>query len=167
MGSSTPMGLRRNPARSKRFSLYKDSDVCGKVEWFPELEPHDHVHKKIMDLNKEAYEGSILAQADDLLVFSLFANKGKKRCHHQIKRPEPAQPLTTSTLEGNQTPLSNEDGIRAATICKPLVSGGESTWEDVASTASRLQEEIAEFRSEHEPRQWAACLKQYVNPAGH
>ena len=136
-------------------------------EWFPELEPVCPIHKQIGVLNKEAYAASIFAQADDLLRFSLFANKGKKRRHHQIKRPEPVQPLTTSTSEGNQTPLSNEDGRRAATICKPMLSGGESSWEDIVSIASRLQEEFTEFRSEHEPQQWAACLQQYVNSTGH
>jgi len=91
-GSSTAVALRRNPVRSQRLSPYKDSGECGKNEWFPELEPLYHVHKQIAFLNKEAYAASIFAQADDLLVFSLFANKGKKRRHRQIKRPEPAQP---------------------------------------------------------------------------
>lgn len=161
------MALRRNPVRSQRFSRYKDSGECGKNHWFPDLQPLCHVHKQIAVLNKESYAASIFAQADDLLVFSLFANKGKKRRHHQIKRPESALPLTTSASEGSQTPLSNEGGRRAATICKPLVSGGESSWEGVTSTVSRLQEELSEFHSEHEQQQWAACLKQFVNSTGH
>ena len=53
-------------------------------DWDPKLKnPESKVDRQIHVLNNDAYLADIFGRADDLLLFSLFANKGKKRRHHQ------------------------------------------------------------------------------------
>ena len=93
----------------------------------------------------------MFAKADSFLIFIAFAQKGKKRRHHAVK-PEPAQ------SSANHAPLSNEDGILAANICKRQFDGSEPSWEAVVQSVSDLKDQILDFCSED--KDWSACLSQ-------
>lgn len=142
---------RRNPPRSSR-STKPISSVDDLVdEWYPNAKyPTCSIDGRVQLLNKEAYLADLFGRADDLVVYSSFANKGKKRRHHCVK-PGWAQ-------ANKPNPLSGDDGITAANVCKPLFSNGEVTWEDVKKVVSKLQDNVALFRSDE--GQWSSCLQQ-------
>lgn len=150
------MALRRNPPRSARSTVIAPSNP--ESGWFPDVtNPESIVHQQINARNREAYPSEIFGRADDLLMYMAFANKGKKRRHHQVL-PEPAQ-------SGYTRPLSKEfkeQGILAANICKErfkLFDGSEEpTWDVVVQSVEALQQEVPIFRSED--KRWSACLSQ-------
>ena len=145
------MALRRNPTRSSRSVPINPSTI--ESDWFPEIKnPSSEVHQQINTLNSQAYQSEMFAKADSFLIFMAFAQKGKKRRHHAVK-PEPAQ---TST---NHAPLSNEDGILAANICKRQFDGSEPSWKAVVQSVNDLQDQILHFRSDD--KDWSSCLNQY------
>jgi hypothetical protein len=123
-------------------------------DWDPKLKnPESKVDRQIHVLNNDAYLADIFGRADDLLLFSLFANKGKKRRHHAVK-PEPAQ-------ESKSSPISNDDGKAAAKICKRLLDGEvpcDEVLTEVKGAVLKLQDEIPVFKSDE--ARWAACLQQ-------
>jgi len=73
----------------------------------------------------------MFAKADGFLIFTAFVQKGKK-CHHHAVKSEPAQP------SASQDPLSNEDGILAAKICKQHFSSSEPSWEAIIQSVDDL-----------------------------
>ena len=146
------MAVRCNPPRSSKSVAIATSAV--ESDWFPEIkEPASKVHQQINVLNRQAYPSGIFAKADSFLIFTAFIQKGKKRRHHAVKS-EPAQP------SANCDPLSKEDGILAAKICKQHFSGGEPSWEAVVQSINDLQDKILDFRLDD--KDWSACLRQYA-----
>ena len=146
------MALRCNPARSTRST--RPTSFTAEHEWFPDIKnPGSITHQRINSLNREAYLSEIFAKADDLLMFMAFAKKGSKRRHHQVL-PEPAQ-------LGDQTRLSDGEGILGANICKGLFNGSEPSWESVVDSVKALQQQISTFRSDD--KRWSACLSQYAH----
>lgn len=122
--------------------------------WFPDIKnPESLVHLRINTLNREAYPSNIFAKADDILVFTMFAKKGKKRRHHAVV---PASAQTREPI----LRLSKEEGRQGAHICKELFLGNEPSWEVITRLVEDLQQQISKFRSED--KRWSACLKQYV-----
>jgi hypothetical protein len=64
--------------------------MFNEYQWDLKLKnPESKIDQQIQVLNHDAFLADTFAWADDMLVFSLFANKGK-RCHHKVK-PEPTQ----------------------------------------------------------------------------
>jgi hypothetical protein len=121
--SNSSIALRRNPTRSSRSVPTTPSTI--ESDWFPEIKnPSSKVHQQINTLNSQAYSLEMFAKADSFLIFMAFAQKGKKCRHHAVKL-EPAQ------TSADHAPLSNEDGILAANICKQQFDGSEPSWEAV------------------------------------
>jgi hypothetical protein len=146
------MAVRRNPPRSSKSIA--TASVAVESDWFPEIkEPTSKVHQQINALNRQAYPSEMFAKADSFLIFTAFIQKGKKRRHHAVKS-EPAQP------SASQAPLSKEDGILAAKICKQHFSGSEPSWEAIVQSVDDLQDKISGFQSED--KGWSACLRQYA-----
>ena len=144
------MAPRRNPARSSRSVPITPPTV--ESDWFPDIkDPGSKVHQQINALNLQAYPSEMFARADSFLMFMAFAQKGKK-CHHHAVLSEPAQ------ANANRTPLSNEDGILAAKICKEQFNGSEPSWEAVVQSVNDLKDQIFDFHSED--KDWPACLSQ-------
>jgi hypothetical protein len=147
------MAVRRNPPHSSKSIAAASFAV--ESDWFPEIkEPASKVHQQINALNRQAYPSEMFAKADSFLIFTAFVQKGKKRRHHAIK-PEPAQP------SASHNPLSKEDGILAAKICKQHFSGSEPSWEAIIQSVDDLQDKISGFQSED--KGWSACLRQYAH----
>jgi hypothetical protein len=147
------MAPRRNPARSTRSTVTDFSLVDDSI-WFPDIKnPESPVHQRINALNHEAYPAEIFAKADDILVFTIFAKKGKKRRHHGVV-PAPAQTKEPILR------LSNEEGKLGANICNALFSGNRPSWEVVVQSVEALEQQISKFRLED--KRWSACLGQYV-----
>ena len=96
----------------------------------------------------------MFAKADGFLISTAFVQKGKK-CHHHAVKSEPAQP------SASQDPLSNEDGILAAKICKQHFSSSEPSWEAIIQSVDDLQDKISGFQSED--KGWSACLRQHAH----
>jgi len=146
------MAVRRNPPRLSKSAAIPSSAV--ESDWFPEIkELASKVHQQINTLNRQAYRSEMFAKADSFLIFTAFVQKGKKHRHHAVK-PEPAQPSIS------HYPLSKEDGVLAAKICKQHFSGSEPSWEAVVQSVSDLQDKIPDFCSDD--KDWPACLSQYV-----
>jgi hypothetical protein len=144
------MALRRNPPRANRPSSFLNSTH---LSWFPDIkDPQCPIQSRINTLNREAFLSDIFARADDLLMYTLFAKKGRKRRHHSVV-PQPAQ-------SGNATPLSKEHGILAASLCRPLFSGNTPSWDAILHMVDALQHDIPLFRSPE--LRWSHCLAQYV-----
>ena len=144
------MAPRRNPARSSRSVPITPPTV--ESDWFPDIkDPSSKVHQQINALNLQAYPSEMFARADSFLMFMAFAQKGKKRRHHAVL-PEPAQ------ANANHAPLSNEDGILAAKICKDQFNGSEPSWEAVVQSVNDLKDQILDFCSED--KGWSECLSQ-------
>lgn len=150
--SNLLMAIRRNPPRLSKSVAIASSAV--ESDWFSEIkEPTSKVHQQINVLNLQAYSSEVFAKADSFLIFTAFTQKGKKRRHHAVKS-EPAQP------SASHNPLSKEDGILAAKICKQHFSGSEPSWEAIVQTVSNLQDKIPDFHSDD--KDWSACLRQYA-----
>ena len=147
------MAVCRNPPRLSKSVAIASSAM--ESDWFPEIkEPASEVHQQINTLNCQAYWSEMFAKADSFLILIAFVQKGKKHCHHAVK-PEPAQP------SASHYPLSKEDGILAARICKQHFSGSEPSWEAVVQSVSDLQDKISDFGSD--AKDWPACLSQYAS----
>jgi hypothetical protein len=124
----------------------------GRVDqWGPKTqEAQSEVDERLHILNQEAYLACLFGRADNLLVFSLFANKGKKRRSHAVM-PEQAQ-------QGERTqpsPLSKEEGRLAAQICK---NDADGSWKKVKEVVAKLEKDVPMFRSDE--KKWSACLQQ-------
>ena len=146
--------VRRNPPRSSKSAAVTSSTVDS--EWFPDIKgPTSEVHQRVNILNRQAYPSEMFAKADDILIFTAFVQKGKKRRHHSVK-PEPGR----SESGAGQSPLSNEDGILAAKICEQQFRLNVPSWEAVLLSVKNLQDQIQAFCSNH--KDWAACLSQYA-----
>ena len=135
---------RRNPVRASRAA-----QPTGSVDqWDPKnQEAENEVDERLHILNWEAYMACLFGRADNLLMFSLFANKGKKRRSHAVM-PERAQ-------EGKQNPLSKKDGSLAGRICKNSPDG---KWETVKKTVLELENQVPMFQSDE--TKWSTCLQQ-------
>jgi hypothetical protein len=145
------MASRRNPPHANKNSSHI-SDTSS--SWFPDIkDPDCPIQSKINNLNQQAYLSDLFARADDLLIFILFAKKGRKRRHHSIIPPPPQSP--------NSSPLSNDQGRTAASICRPLFSGNEPSWDAILQSINTLQDQIPIFRSQES--QWNPCLAQYAS----
>ena len=152
------MAVRRNPPRASKSVAIASSAV--ESDWFPEIkEPTSKVHRQINILNRQAYPSEMFAKADSFIIFTAFVQKGKKRRHHAVK-PEPAQSNPDPDSDTNHPPLSKEDGVLAAHICKQHFSSGEPSWEAVVQSVKDLQDKILDFRSDD--KDWSACLRQYA-----
>jgi hypothetical protein len=142
---------RRNPSRSAR-SL-QPVTTFDEYQWDPKLKnPESKIDQQIHVLNHDAFLADTFARTDDMLVFSLFANKGKRR-HHEVK-PEPAQ-------ESMSSPISREDGKAAANVCRPLLNGTvpcDDLLDNVKGAVTRLQNDIPAFKLDKE--RWGDCLEQ-------
>lgn len=158
MSTSAPVSKpRRNPPRASRSTRPLNTPD----DWFPELKDSetrsgdDHsVNRQINILNKEAYPSHLFSKADNLLVYSFFVKKGRKKRHHAVD-PQPAQPE-------KRTALNAEDGTSAANLCRTIFNGSEFTWEDVKAVVKDMQT-IPMFKvDEEEGPNWSACLKQWV-----
>ena len=126
------MAIHRNPPRLLKSIAMASSAV--ESDWFPDIkDPSSKVHQQINALNLQAYPSEMFARADSFLMFMAFAQKGKKRRHHAVL-PEPAQ------ANANHAPLSNEDGILAAKICKDQFNGSEPSWEAVVQSVNDLKD---------------------------
>ena len=149
------MAPRHNPQRSTRSSTRMDLSVVDDSLWFPDIKnPESLVHRWINALNHKAYPSDIFAKADDILVFTMFARKGKKHWHYVVV-PAPAQ--THEPI----LHLLKEEGMQGAHICKELFLGNKPSWEIITQLVEDLQQQISKFQSED--KRWSACLKQYVH----
>ena len=154
--------LRRNPSRAARSA----QSVVEGDDWIPDLRlgsPHyTDADRRLDSLNKEAFPSKIFCQADNLLMYALFAGKGKKRRYNK-GTPGKAEGPGNSAAKV-EPPMPPEEGRKAAAICKHLMDYNpdkpEATWEDVGRAVLRLQEEIPSFQSGE--RLWSACLQQCV-----
>lgn len=136
--------VRRNPVRASRAT-----QTTGEVDqWDPEnREVQNEIDNQLHILNQEAYLACLFGCADDLLMFSLFANKRNKRRSHAVM-PEWEQ-------GGKQSPLSKKDGSLAGHICRNTPNG---KWETVEKLILELEKQIQMFLSDE--AKWSACLQQ-------
>jgi hypothetical protein len=154
--------LRRNPSRAARSASARS--VVEEDDWIPDLGSprYTDADRRLDSLNKEAFPSKIFCQADNLLMYALFAGKGKKRRYNK-GTPGKAEGPGNSAAKV-EPPMPPEEGRKAAAICKHLMDYNpdkpEATWEDVGRAVLRLQEEIPSFQSGE--RLWSACLQQCV-----
>jgi hypothetical protein len=162
--------LRRNPSRAARSAQPVVEEVC----WIPELGSprYTDADRRLDSLNQEAFPSKMFCQADNLLMYALFAGKGKKRRYNKLT-PQQAQGSEAQGSEGPASepsppppppppPMSPDEGRQAAAICKDLMdlNTPEASWDSVGRAVSRLQEEVPSFQSGE--RRWSACLQQCV-----
>ena len=115
-------------------------------------------------LNKEVFPAKMFCQADNLLVYTLFAGKGKKRHYDKVmllRAQDTAQGSENSAVEYS-LPMPPEEGCKGAAICKHLMDLNmlKAIWEDISHTVLRLQKEIPSFGLGE--TQWSMCLQQCI-----
>src|ERR1700761_7872797 len=141
------MELRRNPPRSAKRAKFDKSESLNEY-WEPDLKnPASHVDRRLQALNLEAYPVNVFGRGDDLIMFSAFARKRKKRRHHAVipERPKGS----------NEALPTAEVGKTAARLCHPIFGGRPASWDEVGKVALELQKSISEFQSSSQ--EWVQC----------